>query len=158
MREDKEITVVEPPNPTDKGKKKQALLSFGIDVNDGTDVQKLTAACHKQSLVPPAWNGRDHIVVCPRKSQSVDAFLANATGSGWAEDLLPDEVTREGMKKHLSQRDKAKPTVQMDTFKSEALGSILNLSGQKLDDCRAFLRLEASSNSEHNKNKLGQRT
>jgi hypothetical protein len=28
----------------------------------------------------------------------------------------------------------------------------------KLDDCRAFLRLEASSNSEHNKNKLGQRT
>jgi hypothetical protein len=60
----------------------------------------------------------------------VDAFLANATGSGWAEDLLPNAVTREGMKKHLLQRDKAKPTVQMDTFKLEALGSILNLSGQ----------------------------
>jgi hypothetical protein len=84
----------------------------------------------------------------------VDAFLANATGSGWVEDLLPNAVTREGMKKCLSQRDKAKPTVQMDTFKSEALGSILNLSGRKLDDCRAFLRLEASSNSEHNKKQV----
>jgi hypothetical protein len=160
------ITVVKPPNPADKGKKRPALLSFGIDVNNGTtNVQKLTAACRElgsflmdredeQSLVPPAWNRQDHIVVRPRKSQSdVDAFLANATGSGWAEDLLPNTVTREGMKKHLSQRDKAKPTVQMDTFKSEALGSILNLSGQKLDDRRAFLRLEASSNSEHNKKK-----
>jgi hypothetical protein len=41
--------------------------------------------------------------------------------------------------------------VQKATLKSEALASILNLSGQKLDDCRASLRLEASSNSEHNK-------
>jgi hypothetical protein len=66
LREDMEITVVEPPNPTDKGKKRPALLSFGIDVNNGTNVQKLTAACrelgsflmdredNEQSLVLPA--------------------------------------------------------------------------------------------------------
>jgi hypothetical protein len=44
----------------------------------------------------------------------------------------------------------------MDTFKSEALASILNLTGRKLDDCRAFLRLEASSNSEHNKKQVAE--
>jgi hypothetical protein len=68
----------------------------------------------------------------------VDAFVANATVSGWAEDLLPDEATREGVMKYLSRRHDAKPHVQMDTFKSEALASILNLTGRKLDDCRAF--------------------
>jgi hypothetical protein len=73
------------------------------------------------------------------------------TGSSWVNDLLPDDVTREGMKKYLSQRDKAKPIVQMDTFKMEALASNLNLTGQKLDNCLAFLRQEASRNSEHNK-------
>jgi hypothetical protein len=169
LPEDIEISVVEPPNPTDKGKKRPALLSFGIDVDDDNtrNIQTLTAAYrelgsflmdrqNKQSLVLPTWNGRDHIVVRPRKSQSVDAFVTNATVSGWVEDLLPDEVTREGMKKYLSQRDEAKPTVQMDTFKSEALGSILNLTGRKLDDCRAFLRQEASSNSEHNKKQVAE--
>jgi hypothetical protein len=125
------------------------LLSFGVDVNDGASIQTLAAARRelgsflmdresKQWLALPASNGQDHIVVRPRKSQSVDALATNATGSGWAEDLLPDEMTREGMKKHLSQRDEAKPTAQMDTFKSEALGSALNLTGRKLDDCRAF--------------------
>jgi hypothetical protein len=39
-------------------------------------------------------------------------------------------MTREGIKKYLSQRDKAKPTVQMDTFRMEALASILNLTSQ----------------------------
>jgi hypothetical protein len=34
LPEDIEISVVEPPNPTDKGKKRPALLSFGIDVDD----------------------------------------------------------------------------------------------------------------------------
>jgi hypothetical protein len=68
-----EITVVEPPNPTDKGKKRPALLLFGIDVNDGTNVQKLTAACrelgsflmdreNKQSLVLPML-GMDEITL-----------------------------------------------------------------------------------------------
>jgi hypothetical protein len=32
----------------------------------------------------------------------------------------------------------------------------LNLTGRKLDDCRAFLRLEASSNSEHNKKQVAE--
>jgi hypothetical protein len=72
------------------------------------------------------------------KSQSADALAASASGRGWAEDLLPDEVTREGMKKCLSERNKAKPAAQMDAFKLEALGSVLNLTAQKLDDCRAF--------------------
>jgi hypothetical protein len=161
--------VVEPPNPTrrDKEKKTPALLSLGIIINDNPNILTLTAAYrelgsflmdreNKQSLVLPTWNGRNLIVVRPRKSQSVEAFVNNATVSGWVEDLLPDETTREGMKKYLMQRDKAKPIVQMDTFKSEALASILNLTGRKLDDCRAFLRLEASSYSEHNKKQVAE--
>jgi hypothetical protein len=75
LLEDIEITVVEPPNPANKGKKRPALLLFGIDVNDGTNVQKLTAACcelgsflmdreNKQSLVLPAWNGREITLSC----------------------------------------------------------------------------------------------
>jgi hypothetical protein len=99
-----------PPNHTDKAKKRPALLSFGIDVDNNVNFLTLTAAYrelgsflmdreNKQSMVLPTWNGQNHIVVRPQKSQSVDAFVANATGSGWVEDLLPDEVTREGMKK-----------------------------------------------------------
>jgi tetratricopeptide (TPR) repeat protein len=166
---DADGTIIQLPNPTDKVKRKTpALLSFGIDVNTTyPNMLTLTAAYrelgsflmdreNKQSLVLPVWNGRNHIVVRPQKSQSVAAFVANATGSGWVEALLPDDVTREGMKKYLSQSDKTKPIVQMDTFKSEALASILNLTGRKLDDCRAFLRQEALSNSEHNKKEVAE--
>jgi hypothetical protein len=60
------------------------------------------------------------------------------------------------MMKFLSQRDNAKPHVQMDTFKSEAPASILNPTGRKLDDCPAFLRLEASSDSEHKKKQVAE--
>jgi hypothetical protein len=63
-------------------------------------------------------------------------------------------MTREGMKKYLSQRNKAKPIVQMDTFLLEALVANLNLTGQKINNCHALLRQEAlKRNSEHN-NKL----
>jgi hypothetical protein len=149
LPEDADHVVVQPPKPTDQDKKTPALVSFGIDLNNDPNILTLTAAYrelgsflmergNKQSLVLPTWNGRNHIVVRPPKSQSVDAFVANATRSGWVEDLLPDDVTREGMKRYLSHREKTKPIVQMDTFKSEALASILNLTGRKLDDCRAF--------------------
>ena len=50
----------------------------------------------------------------------------------------PDVVTREQIMKYLSQSDKAKLAIKMDTFKLEALESILNLTGRKLDDCCAF--------------------
>jgi hypothetical protein len=39
----------------------------------------------------------------------------------------------------------------LDTLKMEALASILNLTGQNLDNCHTFLRQEASRSSEHNK-------
>jgi hypothetical protein len=111
--------VIQLPIPTDEDKKTPALLSFAVKVNNNPSIHTLTAACrelgtflmnreNKQSLVLPTWNGRNHIVVRPRKSQSVDAFVANATVSGWAEDLLPDEATREGMMKCLSRRHDAK--------------------------------------------------
>jgi hypothetical protein len=85
--------VVQPPIPTDEDKTTPAFLSFGVKVNNNPNIHTLTAACrelgaflmngeNKQSLVLPAWNGRNHIVVRPRKSQSVDAFAANATVSG----------------------------------------------------------------------------
>jgi hypothetical protein len=146
LPEDADDTVIQLPNPTDKDKKTPALLSFGIDVNKNPNILMLTVAYRelgsflmdresKQLLILPTWNGRNHIVVInPQKSQRVDTFVANATGLSWVDDLLPDNVTREGMKKYLSSRDKAKPIVQMDTFKMEVLASILNLTGRKLND------------------------
>jgi hypothetical protein len=82
------------PNPTDEDKKTPALLSFGMKVTNNPNIHTLTAACprelgsflmnreNKQLLILPAWNGQNHIVARPRKSQSVNAFAANATGSG----------------------------------------------------------------------------
>jgi hypothetical protein len=119
LPDDTNVTVVQPPNPANKDKKTPALLLFGIDVNNNPNILMLIAAYHvlgsfqmdrenKQSLGLPTWNVRNHIAVHPQNSQSVDAFVANTAGSDWVEDLLPDDMTREGMKKYFVMKRQGK--------------------------------------------------
>jgi hypothetical protein len=143
--------------PTGISNKRPALSSLGIDVENGNRSTLLAATRElleflmdgNQSLAMEAWNGRRLVVVYPKQSQTSKAFVSNAKKSGWVDALLGTSTEqREGMIEFLSAKNKTE--MGMDTYQVDALGTILQLSGNQVKHVRAYAKLELGVKSAHN--------